>query len=83
MKVISGLFRITRPDLSAAAGICVLIGQLLALGKLPELALVAVGFFSVFCIAGSILVVNDILDIETDKINAPHRPIPSGAVSKV
>ena len=24
---------------------------------------------------------NDYFDVETDKINAPHRPIPSGLVS--
>ncbi len=25
---------------------------------------------------------NDVIDIESDKVNSPHRPIPSGKVTK-
>jgi geranylgeranylglycerol-phosphate geranylgeranyltransferase len=37
----------------------------------------------VFLISASILVSNDYFDIETDKINAPDRPIPSNLVSPI
>ena len=80
MKKLKGLFSLIRFELPFAAGICVLLGQLFALGKFAEISMIFAGFFSVFCISASILVSNDYFDIETDKINAPHRPIPSNLV---
>uniref|UniRef100_UPI00307E732C UbiA family prenyltransferase n=1 Tax=Ignavibacterium sp. TaxID=2651167 RepID=UPI00307E732C len=53
----------------------------LALGKFASIIVTVLGFASVFLISASILVMNDFFDVETDKINAPHRPIPSGLVS--
>lgn len=81
MKKIKGLFSLIRFELPLAAGICVVLGQLFALGKLPEPLIIFSGFLSVFFISASILVSNDYFDIETDKINAPHRPIPSNLVT--
>lgn len=81
-NTVLGLLRLTRPDLSFAAGLCVVIGQLLAAGQLPPLHIVAAGFLSVACISAAILIMNDCLDVATDMVNAPQRPIPSGLVSK-
>ncbi len=81
-SIIVGLFRLSRPDLSFAAGLCVVLGELLAFDHLPALCTVMAGFFSVACISAAILVMNDCLDVATDMINAPLRPIPSGMVSK-
>jgi len=39
------------------------------------------GIITYYFIAGSGMIINDIYDIEIDKINRPDRPIPSGAVS--
>ena len=39
------------------------------------------GILTYYFIAGSGMIINDIYDIEIDKINRPNRPIPSGAVS--
>ncbi len=79
---ISGLLRLFRPELSVSAGICVLTGQILALGGLPSLSSGFLGFLSVFCLSGSALILNDYFDYEADKINAPERPLPSGIVSQ-
>lgn len=81
MKKVKGLFRLLRFELPVAAGICVVMGQLLALGKFAYVFLTIAAFLSVFSISSSILVLNDYFDVETDKINAPERPIPSGIVS--
>lgn len=81
MKKLNGLFRLIRFELPFAAGVCVVIGQLFALGRFAEISIILAGFFSVFFISASILVSNDYFDIETDKINAPDRPIPSNLVS--
>jgi geranylgeranylglycerol-phosphate geranylgeranyltransferase len=79
LKAMALLFR---PDLSITAGICVLLGELLALGRLPSLTQAAYGFLSIFCISATALILNDYFDIETDRINAPSRPLPSGLVTK-
>lgn len=71
-----------RFELPFAAGVCVTIGQLFALGAPASISKTAYAFLSVFFISASILVLNDYFDVETDRINAPHRPIPSGAVSR-
>lgn len=81
MKKLKGLFRLIRFELPLAAAICVMLGQLFALGKFAPLYLTLSAALSVFLISASILVSNDYFDVETDKINAPHRPIPSKAVT--
>ncbi|MFX1496511.1 MAG: geranylgeranylglycerol-phosphate geranylgeranyltransferase [Promethearchaeota archaeon] len=42
---------------------------------------IILGALTYFFIAGSGMVINDIYDLEIDKINRPKRPIPSGRVS--
>lgn len=80
MKKVKGLFRLLRFELPFSAGVCVVMGQLLALGEFASIGISAAGFVSVFFISASILVLNDYFDVETDKINAPDRPIPSNLV---
>lgn len=81
MKKLKGLIRLIRFELPLAAAICVMLGQLFALGKFASLHLTLSAAISVFLISASILVSNDYFDVETDRINAPHRPIPSNAVT--
>ncbi len=73
-----GLLRLFRFELPFAAGICTLLGEFLALGAFPTLRQIALGFISVFCISATALILNDYFDLETDRVNAPHRPLPSG-----
>jgi geranylgeranylglycerol-phosphate geranylgeranyltransferase len=80
---IKGMIRLFRPELPLAAGVCVLAGQVLTTGTLPPLRTGLLGFICIFAISGSALVLNDYFDFEVDKINAPQRPLPSGAVSRV
>ncbi|MHA2010026.1 MAG: geranylgeranylglycerol-phosphate geranylgeranyltransferase [Promethearchaeota archaeon] len=42
---------------------------------------IILGALTYFFIAGSGMVINDIYDVEIDKINRPERPIPSGAIT--
>lgn len=78
---VKGLFRLIRFELPFSAGVCTALGQMFALGGLPSPGQAAAGFLSIFCLSGSILVLNDYFDVETDRVNAPQRPIPSGQVS--
>lgn len=81
-KKISGMIRLFRPELTFAAGICVTTGQILASGKLPPLQIGILGFICGFALSAAALILNDYFDYEVDLINAPNRPLPSGAVSR-
>lgn len=59
-----------------------ILGELLALGKLPNITEIVLGFLSVFFISATSLILNDYFDVESDKINAPERPLPAGLVTK-
>ncbi len=62
-------------------GFAVLIGMILALNSMPPPELATLGFLSGFFISASVMVSNDIFDLEIDKINNPARPLPRGALS--
>lgn len=81
MRKLKGLVGLFRPELPFSAGVCVLLGGIVAVGGLPSLAQVLPGFLSVFFISASALILNDYFDLEVDRVNAPQRPLPSGAVT--
>jgi len=79
---LTGLLRLFRFELPFAAGVCVVLGSMLALGGVPTLAQVALGFGSVFLVSAAALILNDYFDVESDRINAPQRPLPAGLVTE-
>lgn len=79
---LKALIRLFRPDLSLAAGICVVAGQILAIGRFPPVLTAITGFLCAFFISVSAIILNDYFDYEVDLVNAPERPLPSGLVSK-
>jgi geranylgeranylglycerol-phosphate geranylgeranyltransferase len=80
-KKIKGIIQLFRPELPFSAGVCVVLGEIVALGSFPSIREATLGFVCGFFISGSALVSNDYFDLEVDKINAPQRPLPSGMVS--
>jgi geranylgeranylglycerol-phosphate geranylgeranyltransferase len=75
---------IMRPHNDLMGSLTVIIGFLntrtpMTIGNL--LINIILGIITYFFIAGSGMVVNDIYDIEIDKINKPNRPIPRGAIT--
>ncbi len=79
---IIGLVRLFRLELPLSAGICVILGQILAAGSIPPIAQLGLGFLSIVFISATALILNDYFDCEIDRINAPERPLPSGLVTK-
>ena len=77
---IKAIIQIIRVDLSFAAGICVVIGEIVAFGGFPHVYSIILGFMVGFFISTSALILNDYFDIEIDKINVPTRPLPSGMI---
>jgi len=81
MKKIRALFELLRPELLFAAGICVIIGEIISLGKLPPISEISLGFLWGVFLSAPAMVLNDLFDIEVDRINAPKRALPSGLIS--
>lgn len=80
-RKIKGAIQLFRPELSFAAGICVIAGEIIALGSFPSIQNLLYGFICGFFISSSALILNDYFDLEVDKINAPNRPLPAGIIS--
>jgi geranylgeranylglycerol-phosphate geranylgeranyltransferase len=81
MKKIRAMIRLFRLELPLAAGVCVILGEILGAGKVPAFLVSFFGFLAVFFISSSANILNDYFDLETDRVNAPDRPLPSGLVS--
>ncbi|MEJ2295135.1 MAG: geranylgeranylglycerol-phosphate geranylgeranyltransferase [Candidatus Lokiarchaeota archaeon] len=83
MKV-NDAIEILRPINCLMGSLTVIIGLLnTRTGVLPNKFLLNIifGIIAYFFIAGSGMVINDIYDIEIDRINRPQRPIPRGSIS--
>ena len=78
---ITGLIRLFRPELPFAAGVTVLMGEMVALGGLPSAREALLGFTCAFLLSASALILNDVFDLEVDRVNTPERSIPSGAIT--
>lgn len=78
---IHAFLRIIRPELPLAAGICVVLGELLALGDFPPVKEALAGLACGFLLAGSAMVFNDYFDLEVDRVNSPDRPLPAGLIT--
>jgi geranylgeranylglycerol-phosphate geranylgeranyltransferase len=70
-----------RPELPVSAGICVVIGEAIALGTLSSPWTIGLGFLLGFFLSSSQMIFNDYFDLEVDRINSPQRPLPSGMLS--
>ena len=75
---------ICRPINDIMGGLTVVIGILnTAPGATPFQIVINIilGMITYFFIAAASMIINDIYDIDIDKINRPDRPIPSGRIS--
>ncbi|RZN57347.1 MAG: hypothetical protein DSO09_05345 [Candidatus Methanomethylicota archaeon] len=70
-----------RPLNSIMMGLAVIIGEVTILGAFPKIEEIIFGFFIGFLLTAFSMVLNDIMDIEIDRINVPNRPLPSGRIS--
>ncbi|HQF16905.1 MAG TPA: UbiA family prenyltransferase [Methanotrichaceae archaeon] len=72
---------LVKPELPLAAGICVVAGEIIGSGGLPEPSAALLGFLTGFFVSGSAMISNDFFDLEVDRINHPMRPLPSGRIT--
>lgn len=78
MTRIKAILQLFRFELPLAAGVCTLLGAVISAGRLPSLDILLPCFLCVFFISSSAMISNDYFDLETDRVNAPARPLPSG-----
>ncbi|MBN1291278.1 MAG: geranylgeranylglycerol-phosphate geranylgeranyltransferase [Candidatus Latescibacteria bacterium] len=97
MAALMGYYRLMRPTNMFICGFSVLCGGIIGgrpftllsehiissdSGEIPlRIARIVLAALSASIILASGNVLNDIMDVQTDRINAPKRPIPSGLVS--
>jgi len=72
---------LVKPELPLAAGICVVAGEIIGSKSLPAASVGTMGFLAGFLISGAAMISNDYFDLEVDRVNHPHRPLPSGRIS--
>ena len=72
---------LVKPELPVAAGVCVVVGEVIASGALPDVTILILGFLVGFFISGTAMITNDYFDLEVDRVNHPTRPLPSGRIS--
>jgi geranylgeranylglycerol-phosphate geranylgeranyltransferase len=75
----SAFITITRPHNAVVAGLTALIGYLIATGTLTPPSLLLAVAVALITAGGN--VINDVFDLEIDRINRPTRPIPAGEIS--
>lgn len=80
-KRLKAYITITRPPNGVLMFIAVLVGVLFSENKTITLDKALLAFITSYGLNGSSMVVNDYFDREVDKINHPHRPIPSGVIT--
>ncbi len=78
---IRGLLQIIRPELPLAAGMCVVLGEVLGLGGVPPLPAIVLGAWCGFLLSASAMATNDYFDLEVDRVNTPWRPLPAGLLT--
>ncbi|MGM0420993.1 MAG: UbiA family prenyltransferase [Bacillota bacterium] len=80
-RKMKALITLLRPELPFAAGISVIIGEIITLGHFPPLSELLLGFSWGFFLSAPAIILNDLFDVDVDRVNAPHRPLPSGLIS--
>lgn len=72
---------LVRPMNCAMIGFAVVVGAFVSKPPSVPGVQLALGFLTGFLICAYSMAVNDVYDVEVDKVNRPDRPIPSGRVS--
>jgi len=76
-----GAFDLVRPVNCAMIGFAVVVGAFVSKPPSVSALQLALGFLTGVFICAFSMAVNDVYDVEVDRVNRPDRPIPSGKVS--
>ena len=76
-----GLADLIRPVNCVMIGFAVIVGAFVSKPPAVSAVQLGLGFLTGFFICAYSMAVNDVYDLEVDKVNQPDRPIPSGRVT--
>jgi geranylgeranylglycerol-phosphate geranylgeranyltransferase len=76
-----GALELLRPVNCVMIGFAVIVGAFVSRPASVSAAQLGLGFLTGFFICAYSMSVNDVYDLEVDRINRPNRPIPSGKVT--
>jgi len=76
-----GLLDLIRPANCVMIGFAVIVGAFVSKPSTTPWPQLALGFLTGFFICAYSMSVNDIYDLEVDRVNRPDRPVPSGRIS--
>ena len=79
-KAINPYFTILRPSILTMTILGIIIGSIVAGVLITHAILVVLAIIAAVLITGAGNALNDYYDLEADKINAPHRILPSGKI---
>src|SRR3989441_3104225 len=77
---LSAYSTLIRPPNTIMIGLAVIVGEAIALGKLPGAPEAIFGFLTASLMMAGTMVANDVYDVEIDRVNSPQRPLPSRTV---
>ncbi|MBS7623113.1 UbiA family prenyltransferase [Candidatus Bathyarchaeota archaeon] len=75
------ILRVARPINCLMIGFAVVVAEFIAAGRPPQLHEAALGSLSAALLMAGTMAINDYFDLETDRINRPYRPLPSGIIT--
>ncbi len=78
---LNAFLRMIRPTNCLMIGFAVIIGEFIAIGRLPQAREAILGSLSAALLMAGTMAINDYYDLEIDRINRPDRPLPSGAIT--
>jgi geranylgeranylglycerol-phosphate geranylgeranyltransferase len=76
-----GLLDLIRPVNCTMIGFAVIVGAFVSKPGPVSYPQLILGFFTGFFLCSYSMAVNDVYDVEVDRVNRPDRPIPSGRIS--
>jgi len=76
-----GALDLIRPVNCAMIGFAVIVGAFVSRPPTVSAVQLGLGFLTGFFVCAYSMAVNDVYDVEIDRVNRPERPIPSGRVS--
>ncbi len=77
-----GFIKIIRPINCIMMGFAVVLSMIIAYKGLYNSIVMLLGFAAAFTLTAASMAINDYFDYYVDLINAPWRPLPSGAISR-
>ena len=77
----AGAVALMRPVNCAMIGFAVIVGAFVSRPPSVSAFQLILGFLTGFFICAYSMVVNDVYDVDVDRVNRPDRPLPSGSVS--